>query len=453
MPLLGFIPRTIPRYRFRWILVCAVFMSQFFASGYNWSYGVWAAIYCEGAKDTIDNQMHLCTLPGAVAQATLTLFGLVVGAIAEHPRVGFRITALIGAILWTVGFIGAGFSNSFAATVITQGFVVGMGCSFSYFACLGLIPRHFAKEGDSRVAAFGLAISGTGFGGFSLSAATAAMVQAWGVEWTLWATGIMGGAVLSLCALLCIPPEAWVDGDEQGVAGLKPMPAEMIKSPSTLEKNLEVASSAAAALDIPTTTPELKPATLDSSCAALEAGTANLDELTKPDIPPEDIFKDAMAADPALQLGVLNTITLHRKVATLKRMTELPPPPMTLRQVIKTTPFILSCGIAFFLPFGSLSPAYFGASYSRTVLGMDNTSAAFMVSILNIASTVGRASQGLFAQKFGGPTNNLVVCVFFAGFFQLVAWPFVKSPAGMIVFMVFQVGQMAQAGFSERAKD
>ncbi|KAI9002945.1 major facilitator superfamily domain-containing protein [Hyaloraphidium curvatum] len=266
-------------------------------------------------------------MPGAVSEFTSSIFGLIVGRIAEHPKVGFRTTGLVGAAVFAVGYLGASFANfstQYALVVFCQGFLVGLGSSFNYFALLGMIPQYFQKEHDWRTAAFGIAIAGTGCGGFTLAAATQAMITAWGVPWALRATGIIGGSLLP-----------------------------------TLSR----------------------------------------------------------------------TLTKRRPAEAAR---------MTIKQIIFFKPFLLCCAIIFFLPFGSLAPPFFGPSYAQDVIGMSAAAASYAVMILNISSTVGRAAQGFLADKIGGPTNNLVVCVFFAGFLQLVFWPFATTPASFAAYMALQ---------------
>ncbi|KAI9004450.1 major facilitator superfamily domain-containing protein [Hyaloraphidium curvatum] len=309
-------PPRLPKRTFRWLLVAAAFMSQFFTSGGMWAYGVYSAAYCRADALGTGGQQKLCALPGSLSVASWSLAGLVVGRVADDPRVGFRTTALFGALLWGLAYIIASFSTNLGLTVFAQGLLVGIGASANYFPTLALLPHFFGPRGDWRGAALGIAISGTGLGGFALAAGTEAMISAWGIPWALRATGLVGGACL-----------------------------------------------------------------------------------------------------------VVTSMAL---------------PQISVRQIVTSKPFILSSLLIFFMPFGSMAPAYFGASFSIDVLGLAPGPAAFQVSILNIASTVGRVVQGLVAERMGGPATNLVVCVFLAGFLQMVGWVNVTSAAGMSAYMVAQ---------------
>jgi hypothetical protein len=153
-------PLPMKKKHFRWLLVVASFFSQFFTSGANWAYGVYSASYCETNQLGTNGQQRLCALPGSLAVASWSLTGLIVGRIADDPRVGFRITALIGAFLFGAAYLIASFSTNYILTVVSQGLMAGMGASFAYFPSLSILPSYFAKRHDFRGAALGIAISG-----------------------------------------------------------------------------------------------------------------------------------------------------------------------------------------------------------------------------------------------------------------------------------------------------
>ena len=146
----------------------------------------------------------------------------------------------------------------------------------------------------------------------------------------------------------------------------------------------------------------------------------------------EEPFNNASMPQPNEQNGVSASETVISTPDPPKK-TRAP-----LRPIITSTPFILSCVLIFLMPFGSMAPAYYGAAFSTSVLGLSSQTAAFPVSILNIASTLGRVVQGSFAEYTGGPATNLAISVFLAGLLQLIWWPNVTSQASMSAYMFFQ---------------
>ncbi|KAI9007831.1 major facilitator superfamily domain-containing protein [Hyaloraphidium curvatum] len=404
----------MPRHRFRWLLVAGAFLSQFFSQGANWAYGIYARAYCQSDALGTDGQQRLCALPGSLAVASWSLFGLVVGRIADDPRVGFRAVALFGSAVWTAAYLIASFSQWYALTVISQGLMAGLAASCTYFPTIAMVSKHFGPRRDGRGLALGITISGTGFGGFAQAAAAQAMITYLGIPWALRITGLVGGAVLAAVALLLVPVDRWppetaADGADQ-LAG-KPKGAEVEKAE-----------------------PEMASGDLDrKEPAEVSTSSTVSDEPTVV----EDANGAATVGEPAHGPDD-GSAPRTPGIAAAPAPLSAPKPRRSIRSIVTTAPFLLSSAVVFFMPWGSMSPAYWGASYSVDVLGMDPSAAAFQVSIFNIASTVGRVVQGAVAEYVGGPATNLFFSILLSGTLIMAAWPNVHSAAGMSAYMAFQ---------------
>ncbi|KAI9024815.1 major facilitator superfamily domain-containing protein [Hyaloraphidium curvatum] len=273
---------------------------------------------------------------------------------------------------------------------------------------MGMIPRYFAMAGDYRSTAFGLAITGMGFGGFALAAATQAMIDAWGLPWALRVTGIVGGAVLSGASMLCVPAESW---DEEGDAG---PPCDPL-------------SSAEAGPPVPDT------GSTADTCGTLEEQVVAADPLNS-------TVTLHRATLPAASIETLPGLSSHYATLTRDQLkpASAPREHIPLRRLVFSTPFLLSCGFIFFLPFGSLGPATFGPSYARDVIGLDPTQAAHSVVVLNAGQILGSAASAAFAERIGGPATNVSFYVALSGLLMVAFWPFARTGALFLGYMALQ---------------
>lgn len=103
-------------------------------------------------------------------------------------RFGKYVVMATGIILQTVGYISAGFVDRLWQLVITQGVLVGLGIGFIYVPSLPILSQWFAAR---RSLANGIASAGSGFGGMLFTWTTGALIDAFGVQWGLCATGII----------------------------------------------------------------------------------------------------------------------------------------------------------------------------------------------------------------------------------------------------------------------
>jgi len=80
------------------------------------------------------------------------------------------------------------------------------------------------------------------------------------------------------------------------------------------------------------------------------------------------------------------------------------------------------------------SPFYFINSYA-VQHGVDSSTAALLVGLMNGASAVGRIVMGFASDKMG-PINALFISTFFASLCILFIWTFAKTVAVMMVFSI-----------------
>lgn len=119
---------------------------------------------------------------------------------------GYSLMGACGSLVVMASLVLASFSTEFWHLLITQGFLFGLGISIAYFPALSIIAHWFEKK---RGLATGIAVSGSGIGGLAMAPLTRVMITNLGWAWSLRISGLAGGAVVFVCALLLrrrLPP-------------------------------------------------------------------------------------------------------------------------------------------------------------------------------------------------------------------------------------------------------
>lgn len=106
---------------------------------------------------------------------------------------------LCGVVLLAAGFSAASFASKVWHLYLTQGIAVGAGIGLLYLPAAAVVPQWFDAR---RSLANGLCSAGTGFGGLVACLATAAMLEAVGLPWTLRTTAAVVFGVNLVATLL-----------------------------------------------------------------------------------------------------------------------------------------------------------------------------------------------------------------------------------------------------------
>mmetsp|Transcript_7630 Transcript_7630/g.10247 ORF Transcript_7630/g.10247 Transcript_7630/m.10247 type:complete len:491 (+) Transcript_7630:703-2175(+) len=142
-------------------VVIAVFVQQFIILGNLYSFGVYQSEYEIEFPDTS---------PAAIAfigslQASLVLgLGILAGYLAEI--IGRRSLVFIGTFLFALSNILASMTDEIVYLYLTQGVLQGIAMSLAFIASTTSVPSWFEKR---RGVASGIAVSGSGLGGFVFS--------------------------------------------------------------------------------------------------------------------------------------------------------------------------------------------------------------------------------------------------------------------------------------------
>ena len=152
------------------------------------------------------------------AEATLPLTVLIIiFAISMIPagwlqdKIGPRTVATAGAFLFLVGYGLAALLSyipSHLWLILTYGIVVGLACGLTY-ACIAPTARKWYP--DRPGFAVSIAVMGFGLAAVALAPLKRIMINAWGVDGTLFAVGIFVFIVANIGArLLRNPPSDWI---------------------------------------------------------------------------------------------------------------------------------------------------------------------------------------------------------------------------------------------------
>ncbi|KAI1317523.1 hypothetical protein EDD11_008330 [Mortierella claussenii] len=146
---------------------------------------------------------------GTTGSAITYIAGFLSGIMAD--RFGFRRTALVGSVLMAASLILASFSKQLWHLYVTQGVLFGVGASLAYYPAIAAPSQYFVHN---RGLAIGIAVSGTGLGGFALAPLTNALIDKVDIFWTL---RILAVIILVFCASWLIA-EKLLDPAEEAVS-------------------------------------------------------------------------------------------------------------------------------------------------------------------------------------------------------------------------------------------
>ena len=98
-----------------------------------------------------------------------------------------------GLLVWLAGIISASFSQSVAIQILTQGIIVGFGCSFIYWPAISVVPQWFERY---RATAVSLAVLGAGVGNLVFALGGQEILNSLGWRDTLRAFAGLGTVLL-----------------------------------------------------------------------------------------------------------------------------------------------------------------------------------------------------------------------------------------------------------------
>ncbi|KAF9960476.1 hypothetical protein BGZ72_006858 [Mortierella alpina] len=171
-----------------YVIVACSFLIYFTVFGIEHTFGVYQEYYSSPSAEPFlrDASTQSIAMIGTLATTFTYLLGAFSGRFADIA--GYRISAVLGAVIMGAGLIGASFATSLSALYICQGVVLGIGSSLVYLPAVSC-PAHWFER--YRSIAIGIVVCGSGLGGLVLGPLTEYLITHVGVYWTLRIQGIL----------------------------------------------------------------------------------------------------------------------------------------------------------------------------------------------------------------------------------------------------------------------
>ena len=134
-----------------------------------------------------------------------------------QDKKGPRITALIGGVLVSAGFILTSLTTSYAMWVLGFGVLAGMGIGFGYAASTPPAFKWFPSSKTGMIA--GIVVSGFGIAPVYIAPLANKLILTYGIQHAMLIFGIAFLVVVSACAMLLVnPPAGYVAVDKNATA-------------------------------------------------------------------------------------------------------------------------------------------------------------------------------------------------------------------------------------------
>jgi MFS family permease len=202
-----------------WVVVGCAFTVLCVAYGIQFSFGVFMP---EISKDTGWGRDSL-SWPYALYVFLYSALGAVTGRFTD--RWGPRVVITVGGCLLGIGIILTSRVQVEWQMYLSFGIIAASGMSAAYVPCNATVVRWFIEK---RGLALGLASSGASFGTFLFPPLTAALIAAFGWRGAYLTLGLLGLAVISVCATFMVrdPEQMKLHPDGQ-------VPTPLLSSPSS----------------------------------------------------------------------------------------------------------------------------------------------------------------------------------------------------------------------------
>ncbi|KAI8233857.1 MFS transporter asaE [Colletotrichum sp. SAR 10_86] len=182
------------------LILIAAFMINFIVGGLLFGYGVYQALYetmiqDEGSPFAGASYAEI-DLIGSVSVSVMMMGAPFVVAWVKNS--GPKLAICTGGILFGLAHVLASFGTALWHFELSQGLLLGIGCSLSFLPSMTVAPTWFDKH---RGLAVGFVSAGTGVGGLVWAPAITAAVKAIGFRNTLRTTGALSAFLIVMSGL------------------------------------------------------------------------------------------------------------------------------------------------------------------------------------------------------------------------------------------------------------
>lgn len=188
---------TIREGGYGWVnVVCSIFLNAV-TWGVNTTFGVYFSYYLQHDYFTGATPIRYAYV-GGLSVASCMLVAPFVNLLWRSTG-WFKTPLILGAILVSMGQIGAGLCKTYAQLLFTQGFVFGVGLGLTMIPTQPLLSQWFRRKLSY---AQGLSAAGSGLGGLVLANTTRYLIQEKSLQYALICNGIVSFVVLVPCIML-----------------------------------------------------------------------------------------------------------------------------------------------------------------------------------------------------------------------------------------------------------
>ena len=180
-----------------WVMVAAAFAGMFTAFGIAYSFGA----FLEPMADEFGASRGTTSV--FFALTSLTYFGLGALSGVAVDRYGPRRVLLVGGLALGGGLAATSQAGELWIGLITYGLGVGIAVACAYVPMVAVVGGWFERR---RTLAIGVAVTGIGLGTLTVAPLAAALIGELGWRDTHLLLGLVGAAVLVVCALVVARP-------------------------------------------------------------------------------------------------------------------------------------------------------------------------------------------------------------------------------------------------------
>eukprot|EP00127_Corallochytrium_limacisporum_P002199 Clim_evm93s108 gene=Clim_evmTU93s108 len=174
------------RYGYR--IVLSSFLVHFIVLGLGYSWGV----FLKEFEDEFGASEAELAWPGSMSLALMIALGPLSGFLAD--MFGPRKMIALGSMFQVTGLVLSSFTTEVWHLYITYGALIGIGNSLAYFPSVAMVSQWYDRRKGLMT---GIAVAGSGIGGFIMGPLSEALIETVGTDWTF---RIFAG--LSFCTLM-----------------------------------------------------------------------------------------------------------------------------------------------------------------------------------------------------------------------------------------------------------
>ena len=184
-----------------WLVIMASWLVHVIVIGIPTSFGVFKQKYASDPSTYEGpHSIFMISLIGSVLNSGIGALAIPSGRWAEVY--GHRRMAVIGGICVALSLLLASFAENYWQLLLTFGFLFGLSCPIAYFPALTIIGHYFSKR---KGLAIGIAVSGSGVGGFMIAPLCRFLISSGGTKFALRILSIISLSVILFASYFLKP--------------------------------------------------------------------------------------------------------------------------------------------------------------------------------------------------------------------------------------------------------